>query len=415
MKLLHAADLHIDSPMKGIERYEGAPVDLMRASTRQAVENLVALAIRERVDVVTIGGDVFDGDWHEVKSGLWWNGQLDQLTSSGIEVYVVHGNHDAETQLTHRLPVPPGVHVFGADRPQTLCSNHHPLAVHGQSYRDRVVSEDLAAGFPPAVPGLINVGLLHTSLDGRPGHANYAPCQVEVLRAKHYDLWALGHVHQREEAVHGATHVLFPGNTQGRNARETGAKGVSLIQTDGDRVLDIAHIPIDAARWDEVKIDIAALASLDDAVEAGVSAATAARARAGRPLAVRIVLTGTGEVRRKLQERLETLRLSIITRLTTAERDVWVEKLVDQTRPPRATGAAESEAVEAIQRLLARALDDEALAAKLADKLANLDTKLKATLPRLGSDTPSRLDSVKLVRERLPQAADLLTAMLEAQ
>ena len=209
--------------------------------------------------------------------------------------------------------------------------------------------------------------------------------------------------------------MLFPGNTQGRNARETGAKGVSLIQTDGDRVLDIAHIPIDAARWDVVEIDIAALASLDDAVEAGVGAATAARARAGRPLAVRIVLTGTGEVRRKLQERLETLRLSIITRLTTAERDVWVEKLVDQTRPPRATGAAESEAVEAIQRLLARALDEEALAAKLADKLANLDTKLKATLPRLGSDTPSRLDSVKLVRERLPQAADLLTAMLEAQ
>ena len=81
MRLLHAADLHIDSPMKGIERYVGAPVDLMRASTRQAVENLVALAIRERVDVVTIGGDVFDGDWHEVKSGLWWNGQLDRLTS----------------------------------------------------------------------------------------------------------------------------------------------------------------------------------------------------------------------------------------------------------------------------------------------------------------------------------------------
>ena len=79
------------------------------------------------------------------------------------------------------------------------------------------------------------IGLLHTSLDGRPGHADYAPCSVEGLRSKGYAYWALGHVHQREEVSHEPW-IAYPGNVQGRHAKETGTKGCSLVTVENGRV-----------------------------------------------------------------------------------------------------------------------------------------------------------------------------------
>ncbi len=63
MKILHAADLHIDSPLGGLTAYEGAPVDEIRGATRRATENLVKSAIDHDVDLVVLAGDIFDGDW----------------------------------------------------------------------------------------------------------------------------------------------------------------------------------------------------------------------------------------------------------------------------------------------------------------------------------------------------------------
>ena len=409
MKVLHAADLHIDSPMKGMERYDGAPVDVMRGSTRKAVSNLVDLAIREQVDIVTIGGDVFDGDWHEVTSGLWWNSQLDRLVAAGIEVFVVHGNHDAASQLTHRLRAPRGVHVFGTDAPQSIHSDRHPLVVHGQSYRDRAVTDDLAAGFPQAVPGLFNIGLLHTSLDGRPGHASYAPCTAEGLRAKQYELWALGHVHQREQGTVGDTHILFPGNTQGRHARECGPKGVSIIGITNGQVDSIQHHPVDAVRWASIGIDTTALPTLDAVIEQAVDAVAAARRAADRPLAVRLELTGTSSLHAAVQgTALETLRLTIISELSRNEGDVWVEKLLDRTASPRTIDVHDADALQVIQRLLDRALTDDALVSGLPGTLSDLGNRFAPTLHRMGPEAGSRPDAIDQVRARLPQAAELL-------
>ena len=57
-KFLHAADIHLDSPFKGLERYEGAPAEKMRQATRRALENLVQLALDEQVKFVLIAGDL---------------------------------------------------------------------------------------------------------------------------------------------------------------------------------------------------------------------------------------------------------------------------------------------------------------------------------------------------------------------
>ena len=69
MKFVHAADIHLDSPLRGLERYEGAPVDELRGATRRAFENLVDLAIEDEVAFVLLAGDLYDGDWKDYNTG----------------------------------------------------------------------------------------------------------------------------------------------------------------------------------------------------------------------------------------------------------------------------------------------------------------------------------------------------------
>ena len=97
---LHAADVHLDSPMRGLERYDLAPVDRIRGATRRAFENLVNLAIERQVDFVLIAGDLYDGDWLDFQTGLHLGMQLGRLRDHGIPVVMIAGNHDAANKMT---------------------------------------------------------------------------------------------------------------------------------------------------------------------------------------------------------------------------------------------------------------------------------------------------------------------------
>lgn len=414
MKLLHAADLHIDSPLRGLERYEGAPVEQMRGSTRAAARAMVDLALDRGVDAVTIGGDIFDGDWPDINTGLWWNEQLVRLVDSGIHVFVVRGNHDAASQITRELPMPPGVHQFHTDAPDTVTIGDLGLAVHGQSYRDRATTDDLAARYPRAIPGMCNIGLLHTSLDGRPGHDPYAPCTLDTLTAKGYSLWALGHVHAREEIDAGGTHILYPGNTQGRHARETGPKGVSLIEFD-DRgsVVTIEAVVLDAVRWERVEVPLGEVADRTDAVDVTVDALVAARERAGRPLAARVVLTGAASAHRVVGDQVVDMRYHTAARLSSVAPDVWVEKMLDDTEPEGGHRGVDTAAVDEVRALLSRIDSDDDLARELARSLGVLDAKLRGVAARLPRDDDATVSTVERVRRLAPIAAQRLISLLE--
>ena len=189
----------------------------MRGATRRAVENLVEAAISNKVEVVVVAGDVFDGDWKDYGTGLFWVAQLSRLNEAGIPVVCVAGNHDAASEVGRRLRLPPNVSQLSAAKPETKRFDHLDFAVIGQSYATRSVTSDLAATYPPVDPGLFTIGLLHTSLDGRLGHASYAPTTLDVLRSRGYQYWALGHVHQHEDICRDPW-VTFSGNLQGRHA-----------------------------------------------------------------------------------------------------------------------------------------------------------------------------------------------------
>ncbi|HEX6986053.1 MAG TPA: DNA repair exonuclease, partial [Planctomycetaceae bacterium] len=212
-KFLHAADLHLDSPLRGLDRYDGAPVEAIRQATRRAVENLVDLAIAERVAFVLIAGDVYDGDWPDYNTGLFFARQMAKLREAGIAVYLLAGNHDAASVITRALTLPDNVAVFPTDAPGTLIHEGANVAIHGQGFRTRAVLDDLSANYPKATPGCFNIGLLHTAAAGCDGHDPYAPCTVEGLRNRGYDYWALGHIHLRQTLCDDGTFIAYSGNT----------------------------------------------------------------------------------------------------------------------------------------------------------------------------------------------------------
>ena len=255
IKFLHAADIHLDSPLRKLEAYEGAPVEEMRHATRRAFENMLELAVDERVDFVLIAGDLYDGDWKDYNTGLYLVSRLGKLREAKIPVFIVAGNHDALSKITKTLKLPEGVTMFPSNRAVTIALDDVGVAIHGRSFSTAVMKKNLARKYPEAIPGYFNIGLLHTSLNGREGHETYAPCSVDDLLNKGYDYWALGHAHQRE-IVHAQEPVIaFSGNTQGRHIRESGSRGCFLVSVDDTDKVSVNFRSLDVVRWEKITVD----------------------------------------------------------------------------------------------------------------------------------------------------------------
>lgn len=336
---LHAADIHLDSPLTGLEAYDGAPVEEIRAATRRALENLVALALAESVDALLLAGDIYDGDWRDYNTGLFFASQMAKLKEAGIPVVMVRGNHDAASQISRHLRLPENVHALPSSAPETLRLEQCGLAIHGQSYPTRQVEQNLARDYPPADPHGFNIGLLHTALDGREGHANYAPCHLDDLTRLGYDYWALGHVHRRE-IVSQEPWVVFPGNLQGRHARETGAKGATLVRVDNGRVASADHHALDVMRWQPLEIlldDSQRQDALDERIAQALQDTHAAAD--GRLVAVRIRLRGRTRQDARLRANTEQLLSQCrVLAFETAGRGLWIEKLLIDTQGPDRLG-----------------------------------------------------------------------------
>ncbi len=348
-KFLHASDLHLDSPLIGLEKYEGAPVDQIRGATREALQNLVSLAITEKVNFVILAGDLYDGDWKDYSTALFFNSQMSKLHAENIPAYLIAGNHDAASQITRFLKSPDNLKVFSTDKPESVFLEHIKVAIHGQGFHTQAVTADLSQAYPVAIKNYFNIGILHTSLDGREGHARYAPCAVNGLKAKSFDYWALGHVHKRE-VVSENPWIVFPGNTQGRNMRETGPKGCTLVEVENSKVKSLEHRDLDVLRWFACEIDLTENENLTDGIEKlkNIIADELAVA-AGRLLATRITIRGSAALHSTFLSDPTYWKSEIRAGITDASQgSVWIEQVIfkqraksDPKRSPKEYGSQE--------------------------------------------------------------------------
>ena len=414
-KFVHAADIHLDSPLRGLERYEGAPAAELRLATRQAFVELVTYCVENKVAFLLLAGDIYDGDWKDYNTGLFFQKQMTRLRDAEIPVYIVHGNHDAENKMTRSLKSLKdlgNVNVFPSKRAETKSVGALDVAIHGRSYGEGEINEDLSADYPKAVAGALNIGLLHTSADGRSAeHKRYAPCTIQGLVDKGYDYWALGHVHRRE-VLKSEPYIVFPGNLQGRHIREDGPKGATIVSVSGTSIVSVEHRDFDTMRWHYCDVPVAGLDSAEQVVDRVSHELGTLRKRTPRiPLAVRVRLHGTAEAHGALVAKPDHW-IAEIRAQGTNQLDTWIEKVLFETRAPIDLDALRSQAnpLGELLRAIDAARRDPAAIAAIAAMLQPVDNKLPVN-PSMGME-PIDLTSDAAIARLIDEAEQILVPAL---
>ena len=379
MKFIHTADIHLDSPLCGLASYQNAPVEALRTATRDAFRKLVDEAVEQQVDFMVIAGDLYDGNWRDYNTGHFFVREMGRLNQAAIPVYLLYGNHDAENEMTRRLMFPPNVFVFDSRRPVTHRLEAHRVALHGRSFKEAATLENLALGYPDPVPGWLNIGVLHTALEGYAAHARYAPCTLAELAAKGYDYWALGHVHEHA-VLSESPWVVFPGNLQGRHIRETGPRGAVLVTADETGIRAVQRLIVDVMRWERLDVDVSTATDLQGAVLlAGRALQTLLAARSdGKPVSVRVTLGGRTAAHGALFGLHTQLREELLAQAAAMAGDrMWIEKLRLETTPlvDASQISERADAIADLQELLAQVPLDEAFMRGLSEDLQLLTAK----------------------------------------
>ena len=364
----------------GLYAYQDAPAELLRLATRSAFENLVDGAIAEEVDFMIIAGDLYDGPWRDFNTGLFFAREMGRLNAVNIPVYLLMGNHDAESEMTKRLVLPPNVFKFDSKKPQTYKIDKLRVALHGRSFKDAATTENFAATYPAPVAGWFNIGVLHTALEGNTVHANYAPCSVAELQTKGYQYWALGHVHEHR-IISGNCTIAFPGNLQGRHIRETGPRGALMVTASDTDVMSVDRYFVDVLRWHRMDVNVSGLNTMTEVVAAvalGLEGILRG-ADADKPHAVRVVISGACHAHAELFGLETQLREEIKAQaVSLGSERLWIEKVRLETKPieTEESISLRADAVAELQGLLAGASSDTALLTSMHQDLMTLIGKL---------------------------------------
>lgn len=386
MRFIHAADIHLDSPLNGLSVYPDAPADQLRSATRDAFTVLIDRAIEEAVDFIVIAGDLYDGSWRDYNTGIFFCKEMGRLKRAGIPVYLLFGNHDAESEMTKRLELPDNVHTFSANKPETLKVDGLAVALHGQSFKQRDVTNNLVTGYPAPVADHFNIGVLHTALEGYASHASYAPCTIDELHGKGYQYWALGHVHEFEQWT-GAATVVFPGNLQGRNVRELGRRGAVLVTVDDVSNVGVERILIDVLRWEHLTVDAFECETLEEVVRKTGQGLEALLDIDGEvPRAARITITGRTKAHGDLFGLEAQLRQEVLAQIAAIGNErLWLEKVRVETQPlvDAAKLHERNDAFTDLQAILEEAATDVEFSGQLQAALAPFAAKVPLDLQPL--------------------------------
>lgn len=412
-RFIHTADLHLDSPLASLALRNAELGDLVRGATRKALERIVDLALAEAVDAVLIAGDLYDGSQTSMATALFLMGQMRRLEAGGIRVYLIRGNHDAQSQITRELTFPPNVHVFdGRGKPVRAgaLQNGREVHIHGVSFAQPRAPTSLLPTYRTPVSDALNIGLMHTSLAGASRHDPYAPVGLAELSAHGFDYWALGHIHQRRVHLEKPW-IVMPGNPQGRDINEGGPKGVTLatIAEDGAITCEERHVAI--AVFERLSVDLSGMDDWRGMLDRVEAALAQARASAGDAhLVVRLAVTGATPLAWQLR-RDEDLLLAELQNLAASLGGCWIETMELSVSAPLAGAGADAGPVTELARLMhedvvqSHAYQEE-LRETLRDFLRQLSSEARGLL------APDEAAEEVLLSELALKGADAVLARL---
>lgn len=412
-RFIHTADLHLDSPLTSLALRNAELGDLVRGATRKALERIVDLALTEAVDALIIAGDLYDGSQTSMATALFLMGQMRRLEAAGIRVFLIRGNHDAQSQITRELTFPPNVHVFdGRGKPVKAgaLASGREIHVHGISFAHPHAPASLLPGFRAPVPDAVNIGLLHTSLAGASRHDPYAPVGVADLVAHGFDYWALGHIHQRRVHLEKPW-IVMPGNPQGRDINEGGPKGVTLAIVDDDGAITCALHPVAVALFERLSADLSGVDDWRGMLDRVETVLGQARAGAGGAhLVARLSLAGATPLAWRLR-RDEDLLTAELQNLAASLGECWIEAVELSVTVPLAAAGADAGPLTELSRLMREdVVGNHAYREELRETLADLLRQLpKEARSLLAADEAAE---EALLQDLALQGADAVLARL---
>ncbi len=406
-RFVHAADLHLDSPLRRLFNQAPEVATSLQSATFAAFDSIVALCLEKRVDALLIAGDIYNAAERSLGAQLHFIDGLRKLDAAGIRSFVCHGNHDPLSGWEAGLEFPPLVHRFTAE---VECVPVYPDApaspvVCGVSYPRRTVRENLIPRFPAPQPGVYTIGLVHANVGTDTGHEPYAPCTLEDLIDTRYDYWALGHVHTRAVLRDHSPTIVYPGNPQAIQPNEQGERGVYLVEVADDHRTELTFWPVDTVRWERLSISIGDLEgeqSLIDAVESAVE--TKRDAIDDRSLVYRLSIVGRGSLHESVgRDRFCAAIEERLNELWVRERPfAFCERIDDRTLAP-IDRDARREAGDFVGDLL-----------RLVDGLAGDDDALLDLQSEL-VDLFRHARAGRFLRDELPSQAEMRTLLSAAE
>lgn len=309
LKILHAADLHLDSPFTGLSPEQAAQ---RRAEQRQLVQAMADLAVQERVDLVLLAGDLFDSGriYRDTAREL-----AEELGRIPAPVFIAPGNHDPfDGASPYALPIwPDNVHIFSSTAVQAAELPEHDCVVYGAAFLSERQEASPLTGFRAPEDGRIHLMALHANTEG----AGYAPITPAQIAESGLDYLALGHIHRGSGLQRsGGTCWAYPGCPEGRGFDELGDKGVLLVRVDKGGA-QAEFVSLCRRRYEIIDVD---LTDVQDPVSAVLAALPADAERH----VCRVRLTGRAHTDGAILSAVEQ---------AVAQR-VWAAQVQDRTRPP---------------------------------------------------------------------------------
>ncbi len=377
LKFVHTADLHLDTPFKGLSQWNPELAERLKDSTYRALVNITDLCIKEKVDFLLVAGDIFDSESAGLAAQIRFINELQRLTAQRIPVYFICGNHDHLGAWDNSFSIPDGAYRFGSSGVERVTHyiEGEPVAdIYGISYKSAHINQNLVPFYRKGEnPAPVSIAMLHGMADIIGHDEKYAPFALRELLENPFDYWALGHVHKRR-VLNDDPPVVYPGNPQGRDFGETGEKGCYLVEIlPGNRTI-LEFVPVHHVRFEEIEVDLTGVDDfsrlntfIDNALDNALGENEADR------FVLRIRLTGRTSLHRVLnrQGEVEQIAGDLNSRYYDGTGFPVVDSIELLTRPPVDTGllAGRKDFVGGLIRSIGRIENDERLLRQMLESL----------------------------------------------
>lgn len=287
-KILHCADLHLDSPFKS---GNAGKSEVRRRELRGTFSSLIMYIKDNGIPLALMAGDLFDRESVTRETADFFFGEM--ASASGCRFVISPGNHDPYLpgSVYAGGDIPSNVYIFNDTALNRFCFPEIGIDVYGYAFTKSTLDFCPFVGREPA--DLERINLLCGHADVGDPLSPYCPVSEKDIAATGFDYCAFGHIHNSVGMRKvGGTYYAYSGCLEGRDFGETGHKGAILLDITKER--GIASVKATGVRFSKRRYEIcrADVSGCRTADELNAKLRSAIAGKYGSDTLLRLVMTG---------------------------------------------------------------------------------------------------------------------------